>query len=330
MVCELRPRDLDEGRKQKVDGGEDCMTRPSAAFRWWHYGSLRCTESSGTPSDEGRGWIKGVLPRAEAFASGHLAESAPKSVRSNRILVAEDLEINRELTRSILETAGHQVDIVTNGIEAVAAVQAESYDLVLMDIQMPQMDGITATREIRALDHPARKVPIIAMTGNVLPEQVRSFKEAGTNDHIGKPMRRNDLISKINKWLPRSGAVEETSKVATPASRPIFDQQAFDEFQNMMGRDQVAVWLTQLKEQLDSTFPDDKSGAVDREQLAGSAHAIVSQAALLGFFELTQLCSELEEACTSNKNLSLPLERARSASQTTRGTINAIAERLAN
>ena len=296
---------------------------------------------------EGRGstfCIKGGLPRAEAFANGHLGEREPKSVISARILVAEDLEINRELTRLILETAGHQIDTVTNGLDAVAAVQAENYNLVLLDIQMPQMDGITATREIRALDHPARNVPIIAMTGNVLPEQVRSFKEAGTNDHIGKPMRRNDLISKINKWLPKCGAVEEISKVPTPISHLIFDQQAFDELQNMMGRDRVTMWLKQLKEQLNSTFPDDESGAVDRERLAGSAHAIVSQAALLGFFELSRLCSELEDWCTNNKKLSVPLEEAQNASQTARKTadimspvremarssLKTIAERLAN
>ena len=105
-------------------------------------------------------------------------------VTSARILVVDDKEMIQKLVRSILESAGYQVELVSDGVEAVAAVQEKSYGLILMDIQMLEMDGITATKAIRASESPARNVPIIAMTVNVSPQQVRSYEDAGMNDHI--------------------------------------------------------------------------------------------------------------------------------------------------
>jgi CheY-like chemotaxis protein len=112
----------------------------------------------------------------------------------------EDVEINQELARAVLERVGHQVDVAADGTEAIVAVQAKQYDLVLMDIQMPGMDGITATRHIRAMDHPSSILPIIAMTANVLPQQIAHFREVGVSDHIGKPFKWDELYATINKW----------------------------------------------------------------------------------------------------------------------------------
>src|SRR3712207_482777 len=107
-----------------------------------------------------------------------------------------------EIARAVLEAVGHQVDVARDGYEAIRAVRSKDYDLVLMDIQMPGMDGITATRRIRELPGPVRNVPIIAMTANVLPEQVTEFRRAGMNDHIGKPFDRHALYGLIDRWLP--------------------------------------------------------------------------------------------------------------------------------
>jgi signal transduction histidine kinase/CheY-like chemotaxis protein len=128
------------------------------------------------------------------------AAAAP-APRPARILLAEDLDINQELARSVLEAVGHQVDVVADGTEAIVAVQARPYDVVLMDVQMPNLDGLAATRLIRALDHPARDVPIIAMTANVLPQQVSACRQAGMTDHIGKPFKRDELYAAIDRAL---------------------------------------------------------------------------------------------------------------------------------
>jgi PAS domain S-box-containing protein len=284
----------------------------------------------GLDSESGRGstfWIKVPLPPAKDLPAVQFSEAASrKAVTPGRILVAEDLAINQELTRSILEGAGHQVDIVTNGTEAIAAVQAKTYDLVFMDIQMPIMDGTAATMKIRALDHPANKVPIVAMTANVLPQQVRSFKEAGMSDHIGKPMKRDDLLDKVNEWLPNRCSAEKLSENKLPPAHPFFDQQVFDDFQNLMGRKAAVTWLTRLGVQLDTIFSDDRMGKVDRGQLGHSAHDIVSYTGFLGFSELTQRCSELEEACKDGKNLLLSFKKARNASLAAREMINTLTE----
>ena len=118
------------------------------------------------------------------------------------LLLAEDLAINQELARLVLERAGYTVDIVADGAQAVQAVQARAYDLVLMDVQMPVMDGIAAAQAIRALHHPARTVPIVAMSANVLPDQVRRFLAAGMNGHVGKPFRLDELVTAIERSLP--------------------------------------------------------------------------------------------------------------------------------
>jgi len=102
-----------------------------------------------------------------------------------------------------LETVGHVVDIASDGSVAVTMVQSAPYDIVLMDVQMPVMDGIAATGLIRALDHAARNVPIIAMTANVLPQQIESFRRAGMDAHIGKPFKREELLAAIDRLAVR-------------------------------------------------------------------------------------------------------------------------------
>ena len=106
-----------------------------------------------------------------------------------RILVVDDLDTNREIVEAYLDERGYQVDTAGSAMDALQMLGSATYDLILMDIQMPVMDGVAATKRIRALPRPIRDVPIIAMTGNVLPEQVKSFLEAGMNDHVGKADR---------------------------------------------------------------------------------------------------------------------------------------------
>ncbi|PHR62980.1 MAG: hypothetical protein COA47_01420 [Robiginitomaculum sp.] len=109
------------------------------------------------------------------------------------ILVAEDHPANQFLVRKLLEVAGHQVTLVENGQLAVEAVQAHAFDLVLMDMQMPVMDGLAAIREIRNLKGAVSGVPIIAVTADVMADQVAKIREIGADEHIGKPISPADL-----------------------------------------------------------------------------------------------------------------------------------------
>jgi CheY-like chemotaxis protein len=126
--------------------------------------------------------------------------SAARGRRTARVLLVEDDEINREIARSTLEAAGHEVDVACDGSVALLMVQSNVYHVVLMDVQMPVMDGISATRLIRSLPGPECDVPIVAVTANVLPDQVRAFRAAGVNDHVAKPFRRDELLSLVDRW----------------------------------------------------------------------------------------------------------------------------------
>ena len=117
-----------------------------------------------------------------------------------RVLLAEDNLLNQQLMLDLLGGAGYQVEVATNGREAVTAVEQRKFDLVLMDIQMPEMDGLEATRRIRALPAHA-KLPIIAMTANVMPEDRARCAEAGMNDFIPKPIDIDAALKTLTRWL---------------------------------------------------------------------------------------------------------------------------------
>jgi CheY-like chemotaxis protein len=124
--------------------------------------------------------------------------------RHARILVAEDNAVNQKLAVSFLQKAGFKAEVVANGREAVKALQMVPYDVVLMDIQMPEMDGYEATRAIRNPQSGVVKsdVPIIALTANALEGDRRRCIEAGMDDYIAKPIKREELLKAIRAVLP--------------------------------------------------------------------------------------------------------------------------------
>jgi len=128
--------------------------------------------------------------------------------RKFRILVAEDNETNQMVTEAILETLGYRVDIVENGADAIKALCERDYDLVLMDCQMPVIDGYAATSMIRTTESGVRnpKIPIIALTANAMESDVRRCKDAGMDAHLSKPVTTEAMVATLSKWLPQSTA----------------------------------------------------------------------------------------------------------------------------
>jgi signal transduction histidine kinase/CheY-like chemotaxis protein len=151
-------------------------------------------------------WV--VAPPAELRESEPVATVRQGAAgRTSRILVVDDLDLNRELVRTLLEAAGYSVDEAAGGAEAVAATRLRSFDLILMDLQMPEMDGYTAARIIRNDASPNRGTPIVALSANVLPEHAAAGAAAGMNGHIGKPINVIELLSTVEAWVEQ-GAEE--------------------------------------------------------------------------------------------------------------------------
>ena len=135
-----------------------------------------------------------------------------------RVLLAEDDQVNQQVAQFMLSKLGHRVDTVANGLEAVQALRTTHYDVVLMDVQMPVLDGLEATRLIRA-DFPADRQPhIIAMTASVLIEDRTACRAAGMNDYLPKPVRLPDLTAALTPLLHLAGTDEQSSGAPSAAS----------------------------------------------------------------------------------------------------------------
>lgn len=128
-------------------------------------------------------------------------DDPPCSFLSTRVLLVEDNSINQQLLQEILENIGITIEIANNGLEAVQQVRQSVFDLILMDIQMPKMDGYTATRRIRDLGG-FEKLPIIAMTAYAMEGDRQRCLEAGMNDHVSKPIDKRQLYKALMKWIP--------------------------------------------------------------------------------------------------------------------------------
>lgn len=142
--------------------------------------------------------------------------AGPALQRPLRILVAEDNQVNQMVIGLMLRQLGHQVDVTTNGIEACEQVQKAPYDLVLMDVQMPEMDGIQATQTIRSLPRDCASIPIIALTANAMEGDRETYLAAGMNDYIAKPIALPQLIAAMNRALQGKQAGDEPAAAPPP------------------------------------------------------------------------------------------------------------------
>ncbi len=238
--------------------------------------------------------------RRQPVPSGAPKRTTPISGRGLTVLLAEDNRVNQDVARTILTRAGHRVDIAENGKMAVDAVRRNAYDVVLMDVQMPEMDGIEAVRLIRALPRPLRAVPVIAMTANAMAGARDEYLAAGMDDYICKPVQPKVLIAKLAALAAaKFGPPERPAAIPATALEPVLDEQNLSDLLEAVLTEKtigfVEVFLSDAAErliQIDAAIADGDLDACRR-----AAHSLISMAGTFGAMRMSALSRQLENAC---------------------------------
>jgi len=226
-----------------------------------------------------------------------------------RILLAEDNQVNQEVALELLHEAGLRADVAEDGLEALRMMDLTPYDLVLMDMQMPRMDGLTATRAIREIPR-FKRIPILAMTANAFEEDRLQCQAAGMDDHIAKPVDPDTLYAALLKWLPEN-LVSPPSSVSTPVFTAPLSNQQTAAIQAIPGLDSAAglqrmrgKWASYerlLRLYADSHHTDmallrERFAAGEYEEARRIAHSLKGASGSLGAEGVRTLATELELA----------------------------------
>jgi signal transduction histidine kinase/CheY-like chemotaxis protein/HPt (histidine-containing phosphotransfer) domain-containing protein len=269
----------------------------------------------GVASRPGEGslfWFEVALERGNitltpAAERGVLVASPPRLV-----LLVEDVELNRVLIADMLRSYGHEVTTAENGQEAVTAAAREIFDLVLMDVQMPVMDGVEATRQIRRLPPPARNVPILALSANVMPEDRAHYLAAGMNGALTKPIDWPQLFEALAKYgppapkgdgmapLPSAGEpppLPSGEPPLLPPGEPPLDEAVFERLRHVRGSGNLSARLAEIfmhdtARRLEELREAERRA--DAPAVARIAHAIKGSAATLGAPTMVKICAILE------------------------------------
>ncbi len=217
---------------------------------------------------------------------------------SGRILIAEDHPVNQMLFKTILENMGHKVDIAENGIEAVKAVKLSKYDIIFMDVQMPEMNGYEATIEIRKL---GSKTPIIAVTASAIKGEKEKCISVGMTDFLTKPFKKKDIVPVLEKWInpgtDNIGIPEGTGTIDNISDIDIFDfKQAVEVF---MGKEKIVLnllsgFIDKVESQIERMYESFEKG--DYEAIRQDAHSIKGGSSNLYINKLSAAAKALEAA----------------------------------
>ena len=240
-------------------------------------------------------------------------EIAPAPQQSLRVLLAEDNLVNQKVATLLLERLGHRTDVVSNGVEALEALRLRSYDVVLMDVQMPVMDGLEATRRVRE-NLPAERQPrIIAMTANAMAEDREVAHEAGMDDYLSKPVRPEELAAALSRV--RASPSEEPAMTQDVPVEPV-DLTVLRTLTDRLGeraaafREQlISMWESETARRLVDL--DAAVGDADSEGVIRAVHAILGGSAALGAVALAQTCGDITETLRSGQAVDLTAAQAR-------------------
>ncbi|MDZ4867856.1 MAG: PAS domain-containing protein [Alphaproteobacteria bacterium] len=213
-----------------------------------------------------------------------------------RVLIVEDNATNRLVATSFLSQYGIAHEVAADGREALAAVQRARYDVVLMDLHMPEMDGFEATRAIRALPGAAARVPIVALTANAFPDDIERCRSVGMDAHLGKPFRKEELLLVLGAAVC-GRATFGARDADVVASNEVLDWDAIERFRSDSGEELLRIlidtYLAETAAKLTRLSTLVRSGAAGGEAQR-LAHTLKSTSALAGAAAISQCCARIE------------------------------------
>ncbi len=224
------------------------------------------------------------------------------------ILLAEDNIVNQKVALHLLERMGYRADLAANGLEVIEALERQPYDVVLMDVQMPRMDGITATQTIRERWPPERQPWIIAMTAHAMDGDREWCLSSGMNDYLGKPVQVEKLVAALQQVITHEPATPDPPPPPTDTTEPSVDDSAIDQFIAMAGaegpelaRELIDIYLRDTATKLDSLHTAIKHN--DADTLRMLAHTLKSSSAQVGAIRLSALCADIETLVQSGASM---------------------------
>jgi len=246
------------------------------------------------------------VPLPETQAPAMVSQRSPVPItgresRPARVLLAEDLTTNQILITAILKRAGHQVDVVETGAAAVEAVQRQDYDLVLMDVQMPIMDGLEATRKIRALEGRVTNIPVVALTASVLEQDVEACRAAGMDDFVAKPIDADALLDAVARWvLPKPADSSAPLREAQSHEAFLVDREKLQRLRNRIG-EQLGPLIERCVDDAERTCRSIAAPEVRLEDIIRDAHNLKGTSGMLGLARISQLFGEIQARASDRR-----------------------------
>ncbi len=226
-----------------------------------------------------------------------------------RILLAEDNPVNQQVALRLLERLGYRADVASNGLEVLEMVARMSYDVVLMDFQMPEMDGLEATRVLRAREGATRRLYIVAMTANAMKEDHEQALEAGMDHFLSKPVRPKDLAAALEQaaaWnAKKDGTIQPTQASEQPIPAKAFLKTMLETLRDIAGDDDPAfarAVLTSYQNSATNLLADLEAALREGDvpSLTRAAHTLKSSSAMIGCAAFSARCADLEKACKAD------------------------------
>ena len=259
-------------------------------------GTIGCDER---PGGGALFWVELPL-RAAALTNEEAtpmpSPAAPEPAPTLAVLVVDDVLANRQIAQAMLRSAGHAVTLAEDGATALLALERQRFDVVLMDLQMPGMDGFETTRRLRAMPPPACETPVIALTASVLPDQVEAARRAGMDGHLGKPLDRKALLDLVQQ-IPRRKATPAAAE-AEPAA-PYLDPSALDVLERELGHAAhgiLAEFVGEVRRSLALLTNASAAEKADAGHVQHAAHRLVGAARTLGASRLALEAEALQKA----------------------------------